>query len=259
MPATDLPPSSGRPRPLDAPADEVDAVFRTLAPDRLLHAGIPVWWLRINADRPANACLDSALILKAAFEAFEVRAEPAFVRLRVDDTARATSSVFGALHPSLDGGRLNGHVGLWLPGPARFIDQTVQQFEVVRRHGWMPALIDAPPGGEPWPRTVLTTRRGPLRLAYTPASGAASARIIDDPATRAAYARHHRRAGINLASAVLDLLRREPYLDQVMASPHPRLRRLVRAVGDTRVGIDRLRNMRFELAGTDGVRLDEIA
>lgn len=228
-----------------------------LSPEQLLITGLPVWWLKITADHPANACLDSALILREAFAVFGEVAEPKCVELRALDTALGREYRFGTAKPCFEGRRLVGHVGLWLPNASTFIDQTAQQFPPLRAHSWLPVIAHATPGAA-WRHTELVIRRGPLELTYLPIRDEHNTAVIADPMVRAASGRHHRRAGINLASSMLDLLRGDHYRDTALASPYPRLHRLLRVVGDAPATIDVDRNLRFMMPGTEGVYLDEL-
>jgi hypothetical protein len=243
--------------PLIVDEDQVGEIMAGLSPEQLLITGLPVWWLKITANHPANSCLDSALILREAFAVFGEVAEPKCVELHALDTVCGREYRFGTPNPCFEGTRLVGHVGLWLPKVSTFVDQTAQQFPPLRAHCWLPVITHSTPGTA-WRYAELAIRRGPLELTYRPVRDEHNNAVITDPSVRAASTQHHRRAGINLASSMVDLLRRDHYRDTALASPYSRLHHLLRAVGDAPATIDTNRNLRFMMPGTEGLYLDQL-
>ncbi|WP_431920975.1 hypothetical protein [Nonomuraea jabiensis] len=69
----------------------------------------------------------------------------------------------------------------------------------------------------------------------------------------------YRWAGANLAANVFDMLRSEFFREATLASPYPRLHRLVRALGEAKTVADRQGGYRFRPAGAAAeVRLADI-
>jgi hypothetical protein len=202
-------------------------------------------------------CLDGALILRSAFEQFGVRAEPKIVTLEVRDQHTGHRTAFGTAEPHFMGDHFIGHMGLWLPEFSRFLDYSVQQFPIVRSEGWYP-IAARYPDGMPWGTARVGVERGRLLLGYTALPETQNAAILAHPNVTGAAAAH-RRAGINLASNYLDLLRSEHMIERALVSPHPKLHTLIRAVDGATSRIDDEQNYRFRLAGsTDNLLLDEL-
>ncbi|MGY4969551.1 hypothetical protein ACWGCC_10015 [Streptomyces nigrescens] len=85
--------------------------------------------------------------------------------------------------------------------------------------------------------------------------------IVEHPEA-VAHADGHRRTGLNVASLTLVALRSEEVRDRAMQAPYPRLRALLRAVGDAPYETDEVGDVRFLLPDQNGQeqwrRLDEI-
>lgn len=259
---TTEPTATGAAKPIAVDGAQVAEFLLGLPPEWLVPLGAPVWWLNLNVDRPANACLDSALVLREAYAQLGVAAEPKVVVLHVSDSATGREYEFGTERPRFSAARcgdeLVGHLGLWLPDSGWFVDQTAQQFDAVAGQGWQPVLVRRPPGTA-WGRGVVAARRGPLTLTYRAVPDEVSSDLLDRPAVRAAVRGRHRLAGVNLAASLVELFRGDEYRPRALASPQPRLRRLVRRVGRSPAVVDDEHNLRFVLPGTRGVRLDEIS
>lgn len=243
--------------PITVDAAGVTKFLMGLPPEWLVPLGAPVWWLNLNVDRPANACLDSALVLREAYAQLGVVAEPKVVVLHARDGATGREYEFGTARPRFEDGALVGHVGLWLPESGWFVDQTARQFEVLAGQGWLPVMVRRTPG-TPWGRGALTARRGRLDLSYRTVPEEVGAGLLARPEVRAAVRRHHHRAGVNLAASLVELFRGEGYRERALAAPQARLRQLIDQVGRSPSVVDNDRNLRFELSGTRGVQLDEI-
>ncbi|MCX4404394.1 hypothetical protein OG840_22545 [Streptomyces sp. NBC_01764] len=85
--------------------------------------------------------------------------------------------------------------------------------------------------------------------------------VIDGQPWIIQNAHRHYRAGVNLASLLFQALRMPEVIGRARQAPYPRLRALLRAVGDAPQEVDDERNLRFTLQGPDGpqrLRLDEI-
>ncbi|GGN95113.1 hypothetical protein GCM10011579_095300 [Streptomyces albiflavescens] len=154
---------------------------------------------------------------------------------------------------------------LVLPESERLVDATVEQFHDVRAIGAGPMIgkvaLASQDGGLMEPGAQVMLQRGDLVLAYTVAGPEALASIVDHPEV-AAHAAGHRRTGVNLASLALTALRSEDVRGRAMQAPYPRLRALLRAIGDAPYEADESRDIRFCLPDEDGrerwLRLDEI-
>ncbi|MBK3573879.1 hypothetical protein JHN63_08615 [Streptomyces sp. MBT65] len=237
-------------------------------PDQLVELLLPHLWVSIvDGSVPANVCVDACLTLRNAYGQLGVRAElqpvDLVIRSRNGDRIR-----YGSLKPSWTGTSWNGHCVLVLPDSERIVDATVEQFDEVREIGAGPMIgkvalsVDATQDGglmEPGAQVVL--QRGDLVLTYTVAGPEALASILDHPEV-VAHADGHRRTGVNVASLALAALRGEGVHERAVQAPYPRLRALLRAVGDTAYEPDEGRDIRFRLPDTDGherwLRLDEI-
>ncbi|MER6784223.1 hypothetical protein ABT330_06170 [Streptomyces sp. NPDC000658] len=163
-----------------------------------------------------------------------------------------------------------------LPDSERFVDTTVGQFDEVREigtgpmigkvavatHGTRDGLLTAP-------EAQVVLQRADRVLTYTVAGPEALASIVEHPQA-VAHADGHRRTGVNVASCTLAALRGERVRDRAMEPPHPRLRALLRAVGDAPYETDEAGDVTFLLADQKGqerwlrlrlrlrLRLDEI-
>ncbi|MFF3505517.1 hypothetical protein [Streptomyces sp. NPDC003247] len=141
---------------------------------------------------------------------------------------------------------------LVLPDSERFVDATVEQFDEVREVGAGPMIgkvamstNDDSPMVEPGGQVML--QRGDLVLTYTIAGPDAVASVVEHPESVAHTDGHHR-TGVNVASFTLVVLRGEGVRGRAMQAPHPRLRALLRAVGDAPYEADEAGDVRFRLA-----------
>ncbi|MER5936597.1 hypothetical protein ABT121_04655 [Streptomyces sp. NPDC001928] len=111
------------------------------------------------------------------------------------------------------------------------------------------------------PGAQVMLQRGDLVLTYTIAGPDAVASIVEHPEA-AAHADGHHRTGVNVASFTLVALRGESVRGRAVQAPHPRLRALLRAVGDAPYEAGEAGDVRFRLADPTGreqwLRLDEI-
>jgi hypothetical protein len=107
-------PGKYRPGVIHVGEREVLQLVTRLDPTQLLAIGIPAWWLALAIGTPANVCLDGALILRAAFDIFGVRAEPKIVTLEVRDQHTGKRTAFGTAEPHFTGEHFVGHMGAGL-------------------------------------------------------------------------------------------------------------------------------------------------
>ncbi|MEU2762938.1 hypothetical protein [Streptomyces sp. NPDC007094] len=111
------------------------------------------------------------------------------------------------------------------------------------------------------PGAQVMLQRGDMVLTYTVAGPEALASIVEHPEA-IAHADGHLRTGVNTASLMLAALRSKDVRGRAMQAPHPRLRALLRAVGDAPYMSDGAQDLRFGLPDLNGqerwLRLDEI-
>ncbi|MDH2393982.1 hypothetical protein QCN29_35585 [Streptomyces sp. HNM0663] len=235
-------------------------------PDQLVELVLPSLWVALADGRvPANVCVDACLTLRSAYGQLGVRAELLPVDLAIRNR-HGEGVRYGSLTPSWTGTSWNGHCVLVLPDSGRFVDATVEQFDEVRKIGMGPmvgkvALSLAGDGSLMEPGAQVVLQRGDLVLTYTVAGPQALASITEHPEV-AAHTDAHRRTGVNTASFTLVALRGEDVRGRAMQAPYPRLRALLRAVGDAPYEADEAGDVRFCLPDHDGaerwLRLDEI-
>ncbi|MFI1379932.1 hypothetical protein [Embleya sp. NPDC020886] len=205
------------------------------------------------------------MTLRNAYGQLGVRAE----LLPVDLTVRhenGDGTRYGSLTPSWTGTSWNGHCVLVLPDSERFVDATVEQFDEVREIGAGPmigkvALSTHDDGTMLEPGAQVLLQRGDLVLKYTIAGPEVVASIVEHPEA-IAHADGHHRTGVNVASLTLAALRADGVRGRAMQAPHPRLRALLRAIGDAAYDADESGDVRFRLTDRTGreqwLRLDEI-
>ncbi|MGW4981251.1 hypothetical protein [Streptomyces mirabilis] len=239
-------------------------------PDALVELLLPNLWAGIadESGAPANICVDSCLTLKYAYGQLGIRSELALTDLIVRET-NGNSVLHGASEPSWndDGTVFNGHCILLLPDSGRHVDATVEQFEKVREQGGGPLVGRSvtsseaiQPGQLLPPGTRLAVQRGEIVMMYT-LSHLSVTDVIDGQPWIIQNAHRHYRAGVNLASLLLQALRMPEVIGRARQTPHPRLRALLRAVGEAPQQVDDNRDLRFVLPGPNGpqsLRLDEI-
>ncbi|GGN56022.1 hypothetical protein GCM10011579_016640 [Streptomyces albiflavescens] len=252
--------------PLRGSMDHTARMLEHAKPDQLVELVLPYLWVALADGRvPANVCVDACMTLRNAYGQLGVRAEllPVDLAIRNKD---GDGVRYGSLTPSWTGTSWNGHCVLVLPNSQRFVDATVEQFDEVREIGMGPmvgkvALSLAGDGSLMEPGAQVVLQRGDLVLTYTVAGPQALASIVEHPEA-VAHADGHRRTGVNVASFTLVALRGEGVRGRAMQAPYPRLRALLRAVGDAPYEADEAGDVRFCLLDQDGrerwLRLDEI-
>ncbi|MET8277126.1 hypothetical protein [Streptomyces sp. NPDC005096] len=207
------------------------------------------------------------MTLRNAYGQLGVRAELLPVDLAIRNQ-HGDGTRYGSLTPSWTGTSWNGHCVLVLPDSERFVDATVEQFDEVREIGMGPMVGKVALSAHGTQDGVLMTpgaqvvlQRGDLVLTYTVAGPKALASIVEHPEA-VAHAGGHQRTGVNVASYTLAALRGEGVRGRAMRAPHPRLRALLRAVGDAPFEADEAGDVRFLLPDLGGqgqwLRLDEI-
>jgi hypothetical protein len=115
--------------------------------------------------------------------------------------------------------------------------------------------------GELPPGAHIGIQREGITLLYTAVDATYHDVVTEYPLVQETAPRY-RRAGINLASHALTLLRVPEVIDRVRQAPYPRLHVLLDAIGDAEVKFDDHDDWRFVLPGFGGqlrpLRLDEI-
>ena len=240
-----------------------------LSPQTLLITIVPTLWTGMLRGRPANICVDGCRILQWCYAVLGIRSEIRAVHLAVTDDAGRTV-VHGSLRPSWEGTVLDGHCILYLPDEQRVVDATVEQFREIARLKRGPLVgrmavplgprLQGTGGGLP-AGAQLPVRREGLALLYTVASDDATRVILDHPAARE-HPEEHQWAGVNLASATLEFLRRHSQARQLDMSPYPRAAALLAAIGDVPAETDESGAWYFSVPGdgsqTSRLRLDEL-
>jgi GNAT superfamily N-acetyltransferase len=221
---------------------------------------LPLLWLSAARGRPGNICVDACMTLRRAYGQFGITAELRAVQLVVRTRSGQLIQHSGP-EPSWDGGAvLAGHCVLWLPESGRFIDPTVEQFPEVARYKRGPVVGRAPAAGRLPAGARLEVPRGDLTLLYTVLDGRHTATVVNahQVTTRSDEVR---RAGINLASWALAILRLPDFAGRARMAPFPRLRALLGAVSDAPGDLDEETNWRFAVHDPGGTRrllLEEI-
>jgi hypothetical protein len=245
-------------------------ILEQAPPDALVELLLPNLWAGIaqESGAPANICVDSCLTLKYAYGQLGIRAELALADLTVRE-ANGDGVLHGTPEPSWneDGTVFNGHCILLLPDSGRHVDATVEQFAKVREQGGGPLVgrsvastTSFEPGQLLPPGTRLAVQRGDIVMTYR-LSHLSTRDVIDGQPWILQNAHRHYRTGVNLASLVLEPLRMPEVIGRARQAPYPRLRALLRAIGDAPQEIDDNRDIRFVLPGPatpHGMRLDEI-
>ncbi|MFE7111796.1 hypothetical protein ACFU98_29635 [Streptomyces sp. NPDC057575] len=254
--------------PFRGSLDHASAMLEHAKPDQIVELVLPYLWASLADGRiPANVCVDACMTLRNAYGQLGVRAEllPVTLEIRSEDGSRIR---YGSLTPAWTGTTWNGHCVLALPDSGRFVDATVEQFSEVREVGNGPLVgkavfsTHAPRVGLMMePGAQVMAQRGDLVLTYTAAGPEALASVVEHPEA-AAHAEGHRRTGVNVASFALVALRSEDVRGRAMQAPYPRLRALLRAVGNAPHEGDEAGDVRFFLPDQNGeeqwLRLDEI-
>lgn len=220
-------------------------------PDRLVELLPPLLWLYHVAGMPANQCVNGCMVLKHAYTTFGIRAEPTAVDLTITDRSTDAAPVFyGRADPYWDweSSTFHGHCALWLPRSGRLLDATVEQYPEVRRYQLGPVLgriaatsatredAEAIASGVLPAGTHIGVERGDLLLLYTTAGE--QYRGVVDGELPAGLDEQARRAGRNLASHALTMLRIPEVAQRVRRGPYPRLHAMLDAVGTCEFSTD---------------------
>jgi hypothetical protein len=225
---------------------------------------VTLWTVHeVRAGAPSNVCVDACQVLRHAFGQFAVPAGLAAAEVTVEDPVRGISH-YGSAVPSWDGTELDGHCILSLPSLGRFADPTVTQFPAAAVLGKAPVIGLVGPGANGTSLQAgsrFSLPRGDGTLLYTIASRAATRVITGNPWIVQHWEDHHR-AGINLASHAIDVLRQPQIIERALEMPFLRVTALLRAVGDSPADFDDPTLWHFLLptaaGGREPARLDQV-
>jgi GNAT superfamily N-acetyltransferase len=216
--------------------------------------------IREDMGIPPNVCVEVCRWLHYAYAQLGIRSVLSAAGLVVSGPA-GNALLKAPVSPSWAGAVLDGHAILCLPEVRRFVDPTVEQYPEVARYriGPVSGLAMGQIGGAVRPAPFvpgdqLIVRRKDLTLAYTLGDPAGTREIMGHWAVQD-RTEVHRRAGINLATVVLDFVRGQHDLREAQI---PRLQALLAAAGDYPVRHDPgTGDWFFDLPGRQ-LRLDEL-
>lgn len=261
------PPGDYMPGRLRASEKALGNLLASATPESLVPMLVPFLWLHHVDGLPGNMCIDAAFVLRYAYEQFGLQAELMPVNLVIENAVTGKTVRHGEPNPGWEGGQFTGHCVLRLPGSARFVDVTAEQYLQIARlrlgpiigrvaYSTQPVDLARPiPSG-----TVFAVRRENLNLIYTVAPPSV-AHDIENHVLAIDAKRSYRRAGINLASHALMALRHPDVFERARQSPYPRLHAFLDAVtGESHV--DDAGDWRYLIPDDSGelkaLRLDEI-
>ncbi len=221
-------------------------------------------WVKLAEGSRANACVDGCAILLHAYEQLGIAAQLHPVGVEVQD-ASGNRVRYATDEPHWAADTVFvGHTVLLLPELGKLVDPTVEQVPQVRALGTGPLIAAIPldqvsnlSRGD----AVFGVPRGDLIIGYTPVQPAYRTVLVDAPLL-VANADRYRRAGINLATLVLNLLREPSIIDRVRQAPYPKIHAFLDAIGDARIEPggdgDTLIWLPDGASGTVRTRLDEL-
>jgi hypothetical protein len=216
-----------------------------------------VWLWNVAEDgKGAAYCVDGCLTLHYALAEYGIASRVEAVILDVEGNGSHTRYGGDGPHYNVDG-TFNGHAVLVVPEAGRFLDPTLQQYAEApdTEAATVPLIVKL--DGANWGTAALEVARSDHRVRYHPVpehlrDAWRNTRITVNEDT-------YRWAGANLAANVFDMLRSEFFRDKTLASPYPRLHRLVQALGEATTIADRQGGYRFRPAGAAAeVRLADI-
>lgn len=245
------------------------------APDQLVELLLPLLWLAHNTGMPGNLCVDGSMVLHHAYAQFGIIAEPRPVDVVISNQRTGRRTLYGRPDPYWDGHTFHGHCLLHLTGSGRTVDATVEQYPEVRRLRLGPIIgrsVMSVPGsfadsaamsrGELLDNSHIAVQRQDLMLLYTTTGAEYRNTVTTSPLVRETTPRY-RRAGINLASHALTMLRIPEVAAKVRHAPYPRVHALLDAIGTAEFTIDSPSgDFRFAMPVDDGemsLRLDDIS
>lgn len=221
-------------------------------------------WVKLAEGVHGNACVDACATLRYAYEQLGIPAEllPAGVMIH-EESGRRTEYATDEPH-WVNGTIFVGHTVLVLPEHGKLVDPTVEQVPAIRKLGMGPIIGRIPPEGRQALReggVSFVVPREKLLIEYAPARSGHRDVLVDAPLL-VEHADRYRRAGINLATMVLEMFRSPQVLPRIRQAPFPVIHALLDAIGDVPLEPDDDGNMRVLLpdgaGGTRPVYLDEL-
>lgn len=159
--------------------------------------------------------------------------------------------------------RIRGHAILLLPGLSRIVDPKIEQIPSIRKLNMGPLVGRVPlTAPDDLGKAIFRVPRGDLLVEYMPVA-ADCADVLEEAPAVVDNAAAHRRAGINLATLVLEAFRSPDIIGRVREGPYPRIQDLLRLIGDAPMAADPAGDMRISMCDrSDGiamVRLDDLS
>ncbi|MEU4229577.1 hypothetical protein AB0F17_35215 [Nonomuraea sp. NPDC026600] len=236
--------------------ETVSQLMLAASPDALPLVGVAgVWLWNLAQDAPSAAyCVAGCLTLHYALAEYGISSRIEAVILEVEGSDSHT--LYGGDGPCWNSdGTFNGHTVLVVPEAGRFLDATLQQYAEVPNTERAGLLMGRLPEGVAFGAAVLPLDRGDHLVVYHPVPE--EQRNAWRGPGAVAHDAKFRQAGANLAANVLDMLRLEHLRDKTLASPYPRLHRLVEALEGAESVADG-HGYRFRQRGGAEVRLADI-
>jgi hypothetical protein len=245
-----------------------------VAPDALVEFLLPALWLCHPKDTATNKSIDGALVLQEAFAQLGIATHVKAVSLTVKRSTAAEYTKYSTLTPSWSGEHFDGHCILWIPQSRRLVDVAVEQFPEAAQSGPGPVIgrqaaeIDgdrsqraAIRSGELPAGTMLPVfRLNGVQLLYTVAEATYCDAATQAKAVLDKKAEFHR-AGVNLASHALTLLRLPSMAKKLADIRLPSVHDFIKAIGLREFVTDRKGDFYFTVLDGDSYRscrLDEI-
>ncbi|MEV0589409.1 hypothetical protein [Nonomuraea sp. NPDC050310] len=238
--------------------ETVSTLMLNAPPEALPLLGLAgVWLWNVAEDgKGAAYCVDGCLTLHYALAEYGIDSRVEAVILDVE--GNGTHSRYGGNGPHYNpNGTFNGHTVLIVPAADRLLDPTLQQYREVPDTEAATSPLMVKLNGTSLGPAAMEVARSDHRVRYhsVPEDLREAWRNAKITANESAY----RWAGANLAANVFDMLRSEFFREATLASPYPRLHRLVQALGEAKTIADRQGGYRFRPAGVTGeVRLADI-
>lgn len=234
-------------------------------PGLLIEMLLPVLWLSRVETFSRNSSVEGCMVLHHAYDLLGIASDVYTVTLWITNPSNDQSTEYGRPDPCWDNGILDGHCLLWLPQSGRAIDVSVEQFPAAvgsvsaplmgriggaNLRGWQTADGELPPG-----TYLAMSGRAVYELTGPRYRDLVTSSLASEDNER------YRRAGVNLASRALTLMRIGPVADRVRGVPYPRLHALLDAVGTAEFVVEPGGDFFFTFRDDDterSLRLDEI-
>ncbi|GAB3448560.1 hypothetical protein [Actinophytocola sediminis] len=238
-------------------------------PALLIEMLLPVLWLSRVEMFEGNASVEGSMVLHHAYEQLGVASHVYTVTLSIMNPANDQSAKHGRPDPRWNDGVLDGHCVLWLPQSGRLVDATVEQFSaapnsasapVVGRLAGSNSSAWASPEGGLAAGTWIDVLNAVGLIMHYELTDLEYRDLVTSSLTQEDNERFQR-AGVNLASRALTLLRVGPVAERVRTVPYPQLHALLDAVDNAEFVVEPTGDFFFTLRDGDiehSWRLDEI-